>query len=460
MKSCPKCGKQVKDEQKSCPQCGHQFDSQPTLYRKSSDNEVLTGNLKLRKIVPWAIGLFIIILLIILFLLLKNFNSPEAQSKILVNAIENNDKQKVATILSTKNNKVDSEEAEVYIQYIKDEVGTKQFVKELEDSVHKLNNSHTSVATYIKSKSGQNLLRVSKNGTRYIFFDNMSFTAPSKQPIVKPKVKTKYEFKSNGKKKVVIAEANKTTPIGNFIPGNYHIPTTKTTDNGVFSGSLNFDFKQSNSETVDITEDFDEANINVTLKGDTKLSDKSKKVTINDKEMAFSKAKSYGPYPQNKDITISASGKAKGKTFTTQTKTIKASKLKSNTEVTLSFDSEDINDYVAKKEKEENSLKNKLTQFFAGYSMAINSAFSEDNFNFISTYLKKDTTYYNSMKKNVSQGNTIAIKSPEVVDVEQDGKTIKTTLQLIDNSGQVVTNQYELEDNAQDRLQLVKKVDD
>lgn len=29
----------------------------------------------------------------------------------------------------------------------------------------------------------------------------MSFTAPTKQPIVKPKEKTKYEFKSGGKKR-------------------------------------------------------------------------------------------------------------------------------------------------------------------------------------------------------------------------------------------------------------------
>ena len=75
------------------------------------------------------------------------------------------------------------------------------------------------------------------------------------------------------------------------------------------------------------------------------------KVTINDREMAFSSSKTYGPYPQNKDITISASGKAKDKTFTTQTKTIKASDLKYNTEITLNFDSEDIEDYVEKKEK-------------------------------------------------------------------------------------------------------------
>ena len=51
----------------------------------------------------------------------------------------------------------------------------------------------------------------------------------------------------------------------------------KSTENGDFAGHLKFDFRQSNSETVDVTEDFEEANITVTLKGDTKLNDSSKK---------------------------------------------------------------------------------------------------------------------------------------------------------------------------------------
>ncbi len=88
---------------------------------------------------------------------------------------------------------------------------------------------------------------------------------------------------------MVIAEANKVTPISNFIPGTYRIPAMKSTENGDSAGYLKFDFRQSNSETVDVTEDFEEANITVTLKGDTKLNDSSKKVTINDREMAFSK---------------------------------------------------------------------------------------------------------------------------------------------------------------------------
>ena len=132
--------------------------------------------------------------------------------------------------------------------------------------------------------------------------------------------------------------------------------------------------------------------------------------------MAFSSSKTYGPYPQNKDITISASGKAKDKTFTTQTKTIKASDLKYNTEITLNFDSEDIEDYVEKK-KEENSLKNKLIEFFAGYSLANNAAFNQSDFDFVSSYIKR-IIFYDDVKKRVSKGSLMMISSPQIIDAE------------------------------------------
>ena len=68
----------------------------------------------------------------------------------------------------------------------------------------------------------------------------------------------------------------------------------------MFSGKLDFDFKATNSETVNVTEDFDEAHLNIKLKGASKLTDKSKKVIINDRTLSYSNSKEYGPYPKNK----------------------------------------------------------------------------------------------------------------------------------------------------------------
>ena len=54
----------------------------------------------------------------------------------------------------------------------------------------------------------------------------MSYTAPTKKAIVKPKLDTKYEFKDGGKK-TVIADANKTTSLGTYIPGIYSVDAKK-----------------------------------------------------------------------------------------------------------------------------------------------------------------------------------------------------------------------------------------
>ena len=100
--------------------------------------------------------------MVILFFLLRNFNSPNAQTKILVNAIDNDDNQKVATLLSTKDNKVDPDEASAYIKYIKSR--NKNFIRDVRNTVDKLNKSHSSVASYIQTRDGQDVLRVSKMG--------------------------------------------------------------------------------------------------------------------------------------------------------------------------------------------------------------------------------------------------------------------------------------------------------
>ena len=103
-------------------------------------------------------------------------------------------------------------------------------------------------------------------------------------------------------------------------------------------------------ETVDVAEDYDQSFINIKFKGANKLSDKSEKVQINDRTFTYSHSKNL-VLSKTKDITISATGKAKGKTFSSETKTISADDLKDNTKVTLEFDSDKINSYVEKKEK-------------------------------------------------------------------------------------------------------------
>ncbi len=62
----------------------HKFDSRQALYRKSTDEDIQTNNIKMEKNGALGNAFFILILIIILFFLLRNFNSPKTQTKILV----------------------------------------------------------------------------------------------------------------------------------------------------------------------------------------------------------------------------------------------------------------------------------------------------------------------------------------------------------------------------------------
>ena len=110
--------------------CGNKLDNKDNQINSPQIN---TSNIRIRKFIPWAIVAFIIVLLIIVFVLVRNYNSPDAQTKILVNAIDNND-SKVATLLSSKNSHIDSDEASVYIDYIRSEVGMKKFARDINHS--------------------------------------------------------------------------------------------------------------------------------------------------------------------------------------------------------------------------------------------------------------------------------------------------------------------------------------
>lgn len=447
MQKCPECGGNMRDGQRKCRHCGHRIERQEqekTMTRATKESNS-TSNLNIRKIIPLGIAFFIIVLLIIIFFLVRNYNSPEAQSEILINAIDNNDTQKLSTLLSSQNNSVDENEATAYIKYIKKEVGMKKFVTDVNNKITNLNKSSTKEAGFVTAKNGEKVLRISKNGRRYFLFDNMSFTAPTKEAIVKPKDDTTYKFKSEDKQKTVVADKNKTTSLGKFIPGDYVLDAKKEMENGQFSGQLKFNFNDSNNETIDVSEDFNEAYIQVDLNGASNIDKNTVKVKINDKTLKYKKDKSYGPYPKTQEVTISAEGQAKKKTFKSSATTVKTDNLRDNTHVSLNFDKDEIEKYVEKKEKEESSFKNKVVNFFGKYTTALNSASSQNDFSVISDYLKKNSVNYKETKKDISAQNALYIQQPQITDIVRIGKTFYVTGQTLKTDGEYGKVNYKLE---------------
>lgn len=442
MHKCPNCGAEVHDDDKVCPNCGHDL-----LKRQSRNNQNKASNTNVRKIIPWGIAFFIIVLIVIIFFLLKNFNSPESQSELLINAIDNNDTQKLSTVLSTQNNNVDEDEAKAYIKYIKNEIGMKNFTKDVRAKIASLNENDAQLSKYVTARNGEKILKVTKNGRRYLIFSNMNFTAPTKEAIVKPKFDAKYKFRSNDKQRTIEAPKGQTTSLGKFIPGDYSIDAKRTTQNGQFSGKLNFNFNNSNNETVDVAENFDEAYLRINLSGADKLDDNSIKLKINDKLYDYEDSKSYGPYPKNEQIKVSANGEAKKRTFKSSETTIQPDSLKDNTNVKVPFDKDKINDYVKKKEKEENSFRSKITNFFNTYTTALNTAYGQNNFDIVSNYLKKGSSNYKSTKSDISSQSYSVMQVPQISEIIKVGNKFYVDGYGIKKNGQYGEVKYTLEGN-------------
>ncbi|SQJ15488.1 TcaA NTF2-like domain-containing protein [Staphylococcus auricularis] len=331
----------------------------------------------------------------------------------------------------------------------------KSFQQDVYDEIEQLNNHSSSVNGYIKEKNGDNILKIIKNGTRYLFFDNMNFTAPTKEAIIKPGMTATYEYKADDQKKQVKAEKNHTTSLGRFIPGNYELNATKETANGTFTGHINFDFAESNKETVDVKEHFNEAYVTVKLEGDRHVDRDSVKVKINGKTYDYQKGKAYGPYPDTQNINVSATGQAKKKTFDTNETTLKTDNIKEDTEAMLHFDDKEIDDYVAKKEKEENSLKNKVTQFFSKYTSAINLAQSNDDFNLVADFLKEDSSQYKDVKQDIEQDGFTWMQPPVVTEIIRQGHRYDITAEGFKANGEYGELNYQLEDDGTSANDLV-----
>ncbi|MBI5974300.1 TcaA second domain-containing protein [Staphylococcus canis] len=366
MVKCPWCQQNVSRQTTSCPHCGlHVSYAMDSNSEKQTThvNQPPSGKWPIKKMIPIGIMIFIMILLTILFLLLRNYNSPEAQARILINAVENNDASRVSSILSSKDNTVGPREAQTYIRFIKTEIGMPSFKKKVEQTVRHLEQD-ASVAAYVKTNRNQNVLRISKNGRRYFVFSNLGFQAPTKQAEVKPNVKSTYELTIDEHPKKIIVEKNQAVSIGNFIPGAYALDTRKTTERGTYQGQLKFNTAESKSNVVKIKEDFQEAYLKVDLKHDEALDDNSLKVVVNEEKLNYQSNSSIGPFPFDRDLKVYAMGRLDDKTFKTNTVTIKKDMLQSTHHIQLSFDSDAIESYQDSQEKKMSTLTDWVKSYF------------------------------------------------------------------------------------------------
>lgn len=450
MEQCPHCHCNRLGDDMRCKQCQCQVSFSKSTSKPSASKlktreeaEQKEKQLKLKRIIPLGIVGFILILLVILFLLLRNYNSPEAQANLLINAIDNDDASRVGSLLSSKSNKVGRKEAATYIQFIKKEIGMTQFDKEVHQTIQHLDQNST-VAQYIKTKDQIDVLRISKNGRRYFIFDNLGFQAPTKQAELKANLDATYRFESDGREKKVVAKKGQTVSLGHYIPGEYSLSAKKEAKRGTFEGQLRFSSKSSHNETMPVTEDFDAAQVDVNLKNASGL-DEKKTIIINGERLPYTSAQGFGPFPVNQDLTVQVEGESHGKTFKTEEKNIKKNDLKTVNAVTLSFDKDEIESH---NKEQEDTIVNKINDFFKSYTSSLNDAVDGRTVKPVSSYVLKESQYYDVLNDSVKERRLSSLKSSNVENVSRQGDFYSVIVNNENTNGQVQQGHYLLKGNA------------
>lgn len=87
----------------------------------------------------------------------------------------------------------------------------------------------------------------------------------------------------------------------------------------------------------------------------------------------------------------------------------------------------------------------------------MNNAHSQSNFNLVSSYLKKNTNNYKSIKNNVKENAIFYLPQPQITEIVRQGETYYITAQTVKENGQYGEVNYQLEgDDDASNLKVVK----
>ena len=347
MKYCSNCGQPLREGVKVCTNCGtpvnqhHQSHSQPQ-YRQTSNHHAPTHNGNKKTWIIISIVAVIIIALIALFLILKSQLSPEKQASQIAHAIKQDDAKALSKEVTSGNSHLSEEEARAYLNYIKEEddlthVGNsiEQTTKEVKDNYYK----NSSV-----DANGNNILNISKDGKKYLFFDNYQFDVPhySINLLASNNGKVTYQF--NDEKHTITVNENEEKKLGTFPIGNYNLKATKNMDGKKFNGAIVI---YMSDDTSNAYESFKQKRFNVFVDGAYMLD--NVKIYANGKQIGDeSSSETYGPYDPDEDVVVHAEGSYEGKTFKSNSVNVASASEDDGgvTDVDLKFDEDEIDKYV------------------------------------------------------------------------------------------------------------------
>lgn len=309
MKYCSNCGQPLREGVKVCTNCGkpvqqskpnhsntqqdyhnqsrqdkheqHQYQGynnhNQNGYADRHDQQPRKGDNKKTWIIIAVIAV-LLIALIVAFSVLKNQFSPEKQASNIAQAIKKDDEKALAKEVTTQNDqKLSKQEARAYLNYIKTEDDLNNVGSNVEQSAKEIkDNRYNNLSV---DANGNNVLNISKDGKKFLFFDNYSFNVPQKSVSIYPSSSGDITYEYNGKKRTTTVTEDDEKTLGTFPIGDYNLKATKDIDGKKFKGALMINM----SDDATAYESFKQKRFTVSVDGGYMLN--NVKIYANDKEI-------------------------------------------------------------------------------------------------------------------------------------------------------------------------------
>lgn len=438
MKFCNKCGSKVEDEQKFCPKCG--INLRDTDLKNVAILEVTGNGVKDKSKISSGTKISIISAIIIAILLLGCFvvgndlSKPSKTVSKLEQAINSEDKNELAKLLYSKDNRLEINEdnSEYLLNYFKENpLFLEKVMKDLNDDCFKFESLGKD--NEINPKNDIKTIRLAYVGKKFFVF-------PSYKISVKPafiEVKTALKDVELSLNSVEIGKSDKDDYImelGPFMPGRYDLLASYKGSYVDLENTYNIDFINSNNENNN-EKIIVEALVNLKyVKVTSEYPDAE--IFVNNKEtgVKVKEAVNFGPLSAGTSLYAVA--------------TLEDKKLKSN-EVLFNESTANINLSFKEAEREIRDTKDSVKDLVNNYVRGFVTAVNYGSFYDVEDYIYPGSSLYNEQKKYVSDTYSKGIK--------EDIKAVNVTFIELnsDNKSGIVTTEEIYEVFNQEKVTMM-----
>ncbi|WP_414055850.1 TcaA second domain-containing protein [Macrococcus equi] len=304
-----------------------------------------------KSLLPLLIVLLLLIGLAAAYFIGSQMTNPEKHAEKIITAINEKDYTTLQQLISSEADGVSKEEAKAYATLINEKGMSESFDKGLHDAVNEVKTADASDTPEV-SINDNKLMTVAKQGKKFLIFDNYVFKVPMQKVKLHGTEEGTLQFKINGENHTFSTTEGSESDIGALVTGLYQLDATKQVNNETLNGKLIID----TTGDPQTEQQFDGLFVKVEVTGDDNLDAEDTKIMVNGDPVDYNPDKlTYGPF-NGEQFEIYAAGELEGKNFTTTTTTVtKDDILNGDNSVTLNFDTDEIDSYIAEKNAPEPS---------------------------------------------------------------------------------------------------------